>query len=130
MKRDGKTVVIDNFWLSYQLYIDALAKDFEGSIIHDLAEIDRLTIEWPDIVIFLSLSEQGIRDFIKRGAREFDQSEDFIQNQALPIHKLHDVFFSREDIKERVISVPRDKLDFADEKDFKGLVEKIDSFKN
>lgn len=130
MKREGKTVVIDNFWLSYQLYIDALAKDFEGDIIHDLAEIDRLTIEWPDIVIFLSLSEQGIRDFIKRGGREFDQSEDFIKNQALPIHKLHDVFFSREDIKGKVISVPRDGLDFADEKDFKTLLEKIDSFKN
>lgn len=129
MKREEKTVVIDNFWLSYQLYIDALAKDFEGSIIHDLAEIDRLTIEWPDIVIFLSLSEQGIRDFIKRGGREFDQSEDFIQNQASPIHKLHDTFFSREDIKGRVISVPRDELDFADEKDFKALVEKIDGFK-
>lgn len=129
-KREGKIVVIDNFWISYQLYIDALAKDFEGEIIHDLAEIDRLTIEWPDVVIFLSLSEKGIRDFIKRGSREFDQSEDFIQNQALPIHKLHDDFFGREDIQDRVISVPRDKLDFADEKDFQYLVEKIDSFKN
>lgn len=130
MKREGKIVVIDNFWLSYQLYIDALAKDFEGSIIHDLAEIDRLTIEWSDIVIFLSLSEKGIRDFIKRGGREFDQSEDFIKNQALPIHKLHDAFFSREDIKERVISVQRDNLDFADKKDFSALVEKINGFKS
>ena len=130
IKKEGKVVVIDNFWISYQLYIDAIAKDFEGSIIHDLAEIDRLTIEWPDVVIFLSLSEKGIREFIKRGGREFDQSEDFIQKQALPVHKLYDTFFSREDIKERVISVSRDELDFADEIDFQRLVEKVDSFNN
>ena len=128
IKQEGKVVVLDNFWISYQLYIDALAKDFEGSIIHDLAEIDRLTIEWPDIVIYLSLSEQKIRDFIKRGGREFDQSEDFIQNQALPIHKLHNEFFSQEGVRERVISVPRDGLDFADEKDFQHLIEKIMEF--
>jgi len=127
-KQMGETVFIDNFWVSYQLYINTLAKDFEGDIIHDLAEIDRLTIDWPDIIIFLSLSEKGIRDFVKRGGREFDQSEDFIQNQALPIHKLHNEFFNQEGVKEKVITVLRDDLDFADEKDFQFLVEGIDSF--
>lgn len=127
-KQSGKIVVIDNFWISYQLYINALIKDFEGNIIHDLAEIDRLTIEWPDVVIFLSLSEKGIRTFIKQGGREFDQNEDFIQNQALPIHALHNEFFGREDIQARIISVPRDDLDFANERDFQYLVKKIDDF--
>ena len=129
IKQEGKIVVIDNFWVSYQLYIDALAKDFEGEIIHELAEIDRQTIEWPDIVIFLSLSEKGIRDFISRGGREFDRGEDFIQNQALPIHKLHMEFFNQRDIKGKVISVSRDNLDFANKEDFQKLLELIETYK-
>ena len=128
MKKEGKTVIIDNFWISYQLYIDALAKDFEGTIIHDLAEIDRSTLPWPDVVVFLLLSEEGIRDFIKRGGRAFNQSEDFIQRQALPIHRLHEEFFHREGIRERVIALSRDSIDFSDKKDFQDLLEKIDNF--
>ncbi len=130
LRKAGKTAIIDNFWISYQLYIDALAKDFEGDIIRNFAEIDRLLIEWPDVVVFLSLSEKRVRDFIKRGGRGFDNSEDFIQNQALPIHKLHNEFFTRKDIREKVIIIQRDQLDFANEGDLKNLIDKIDKFDN
>ena len=127
LKGQGKIVVIDNFWISYQLFIDALAKDFEGEIIHDIATIDRQTLEWPDLTILLSLSEDGIRDFIKRGGREFDNSEDFILNQALPIHKLHTEFFNREEIKnKKVLVIERDNLDFSKDDDFQFLIEKIE----
>lgn len=125
MKQEGKIVIIDNFWISYQLYIDALADGFEGSIIHDMAVIDRNTLEWPDLVIVLSLSENGIRNFIKRGGREFDSGENFIQNQAIPIHKLHNDFFNKEKIRDKVLFIPRDELDFAKDGDFKFLLEKI-----
>ncbi|MFZ2253364.1 MAG: hypothetical protein WAW13_04345 [Minisyncoccia bacterium] len=127
LKKKGDIVVIDNFWISYQLYIDTLAKDFEGEIIHDIASIDRQTLEWPDLTILLSLSENGIRDFIKRGGREFDNSEEFIKDQALPIHKLHVDFFSRDEIKSKnVLIIERDNLDFSKEDDFKFLIEKIE----
>lgn len=129
MKKQEQIVVIDNFWISYQLYIDALAKDFEGQIVHDIALIDRQTLEWPDLIVLLSLSEDGIRDFVKRGGRKFDNNEDFIRNQALPIHKLHNDFFSREDIKGRVILLQRDDLDFSRESDFNDLLEKINDKK-
>lgn len=126
-KKEGKLVVIDNFWISYQLYIDALAKDFEGEIIHEIASIDRQTLEWPDLTILLTLSEEGIRDFIKRGGREFDNSEEFITKQALPIHKLHTEFFSRDEVKnKKVLTIQRDNLDFSTESDFHALLEKVD----
>lgn len=127
MKKEGKMVIIDNFWISYQLYIDALAKDFEGEVIRDIAFIDRHILPWPDLTILLSLSEDGIRDFVKRGGREFDNNEDFIQNQALPVHKLHNDFFIREDMKEKVVIIQRDDLDFSNENDFKVLIEKINN---
>lgn len=127
LKSQGQILVIDNFWISYQLYIDALTKDFEGEIIHDIASIDRQTLEWPDLTILLSLSEEGIRDFIKRGGREFDNSEEFIKDQALPIHKLHVDFFSRDEIKSKnVLIIERDNLDFSEDDDFKFLIEKIE----
>ncbi|MDQ5957340.1 MAG: hypothetical protein QG614_315 [Patescibacteria group bacterium] len=126
LKQQGKIVVIDNFWISYQLYIDALAKDFEGEVINDIAFIDRKTLEWPDLTVLLTLSEDGIRDFVKLGGREFDNNENFIKNQALPIHKLHNDFFTKEDIQEKVIVVQRDNLDFYNEGDFKNLIQKID----
>lgn len=127
LKKEGKIVVIDNFWISYQLYIDALAKDFEGDIIHDIASIDRATLEWPDVTILLSLSEDGIRKFVKQGGREFDNNEEFIVNQALPVHRLHMEFFNREEIKDKVLIIQRDELDFDNEEDFSSLLEKVDS---
>ncbi|MCF7815589.1 MAG: deoxynucleoside kinase [Candidatus Pacebacteria bacterium] len=126
-KEEGSVVVTDNFWISYQLYIDALAKDFESEVIYDLATIDKQTLPWPDVVIFLSLEESGIRDFIKRGGRDFDQSEEFIQNQALPIHKLHTSFFNRDEIKPKVLTIQRDQLDFLNESDFESLISKIEN---
>ncbi len=127
LKKEDKTVVIDNFWISYQLYIDALAKDFEGEIIHDIASIDRETLDWPDLTILLSLSENGIREFVKRGGREFDNSEEFIQNQALPVHKLHFDFFSNEEMKDNVLIIQRDDIDFEKEEDFNDLIETIEN---
>lgn len=128
MKSEGKVVVMDTFWVTYQLYIETLTEGFEREVILDIAEIDRLTLQWPDITIFLSHGEQGVRDFIKRGGRLFDQSEEYIQNQALPIHKIHDDFFNRVEVKKKVIKIPRDGMDFSNEKDFKNLLKKIDTF--
>lgn len=127
LKNEGKTVVIDNFWISYQLYIDALAKDFEGEIIHDIASIDRETLLWPDLTILLTLSEDGIREFVKRGGREFDNSEEFIKNQALPVHKLHTDFFNKEEVKDNVLIIQRDSIDFEKEEDFNDLIESIEN---
>ena len=127
MKRDGKVVVMDNFWMSYQFYIDALAMDFERSVIRDIAEIDKLTLQYPDVIVFLSLSENGIRNFIRRGGREFDQSDDFFENQALPIHTLHKKFFTQDEMKGRVIVIERDDIDFSKEKDLQHLIEKVDT---
>lgn len=127
LKNAGNIVITDTFWISYQLYIDALAKDFEGEVIHDIAFIDRQTLEWPDLTILLSLSEDGIRDFVKRGGREFDNNEDFIQTQALPVHKLHTDFFSMETVKDKVITIQRDNVDFEKGEDFNDLINFIES---
>lgn len=128
MKDDGNDVIIDNFWISYQLYIDGIAKGFEAENIHALAKIDREILPWPDLTLYLSLSEKTIREFIRRGNRTFDQSEDFIKNQALPVHKLYTDFFSQKEIKKHVLTISRDHLDFTKEKDFSALIERIESF--
>jgi len=125
-KEEGHTVITDNFWISYQLYIDALANDFEGELINDIARIDRKTLLWPDVIILLTLSEEGVRDFIKRGGRQFDQTEEFIQKQALPVHKLHEDFFNRNEMQRNVLIIQRDELDFEKQEDLHSLIEKIE----
>jgi deoxyadenosine/deoxycytidine kinase len=125
-KEEGHVVITDNFWISYQLYIEALANDFEGELINNVALIDRETLPWPDAVILLTLSEEGVRNFIKRGGREFDQTEEFIQKQALPVHRLHEKFFSREGMQKNVLIIQRDELDFEKQEDLQTLIEKIE----
>jgi deoxyadenosine/deoxycytidine kinase len=128
-KEEGHIVVTDNFWISYQLYTGAIADGFEEELINDVAQIDRDTLPWPDVIILLTLQEEALRDFIKRGGRQFDQTEEFIQKQALPVHRLHEEFFNREGIREKTIIIQRDDLDFEKENDLRKVIEKIERYR-
>ncbi len=128
-KEEGHIVVTDNFWISYQLYTGAIADGFEEGLINDVAQIDRDTLPWPDVIILLTLQEEVLRNFIKRGGRQFDQTEEFIQKQALPVHRLHEEFFNREGVREKTIIIQRDDLDFEKENDLHKVIEKIERYR-
>lgn len=121
----GEMVVVDTFWFSYQLYVDALTKGFERKIIKELADIDRKTMPWPDKIIFLDISEKNIRKFISLGGRDFDVSEEFIKHQVVPINKIHRELFGKKIFSDRVIKINRNNLDFNKSKDFNFLLKKI-----
>ena len=127
LKAKGKMVVLDTFWLTERPYVDVFLKGFERSIARKICALDIKLFEWPDVVIFLKTSEEGVRKFIRRGGRKFDNSEKYIRTQALPVHRMHDKFFSRSDIARRIMTVDRTHLDFAKESDFKSLVRKIET---
>ncbi len=113
LKEEGKIVVLDTFWISYQMYIDTLLKGFEKKLLKEFADIEKKILQWPDHVILLKLSESGMRELIKRGGRSFDQSEDFIVNQALPVNKMHDIFFAQSKHAKNLIVIERDNIDFT-----------------
>lgn len=128
LKAKGQIVVLDSFWLSNHMFIDTLLKGFERKIVRDLAAVDREMLGWPDATIRLKISEEGMRKFIAQGGRTFDRSEEFIRDQALPVARIYDRFFSKTHIARRVLTVRRDKLDFSKRRDFRRLVEKIERF--
>ena len=126
-KNKGSVVILDTFWMSYQLHIDALVGGFRRDVIRELAEIDRKLLSYPDIIIFLKVSEKTIRKFIKLGGRKFDNSEEFIVKQALPISKLHENFFKKNRIlADKVVIVERDSMDFEKKVDFQKIIRLIE----
>lgn len=67
-----------------------------------------------------------MRKFIALGGRSFDQSEDFIKNQALPVNVLHQKFFSKFKHRGEILTIDRGSLDFAKRRDFKKLVQMLE----
>lgn len=124
LKRRGQIAVLDNFWISYQLYLEATT-GFEREVVDELAAIDREMFDWPDLVILLCNSEQGIREFIKKGGREFDSSEEYIQRTILPVNAIQEKFFKNRQGIENIVVIDRDGLDFKDEGHFEELLERI-----
>ncbi len=126
-KEKGETVILDVFWIGYQLFIDALAHDFENEVLKDMAEIDRKTLNYPDVIIFLSVTEKSIRKFIKLGGRKFDDSEDYVVNQALPVNELYNDFFKKhKKLLNKTIIVQRDLMDFSKPEDLEKIIKQID----
>jgi deoxyadenosine/deoxycytidine kinase len=124
-KAQGKMVVLDVFWFSVTLHLDALLKGFELDVAKTLAEQDARTLSWPDLIIFLKNSEEGIRTFIAAGGRSFDTSEEYLKEQALPVHRLHEQYYSNPPGGMNLLTVERDSLDFDKKEDFDALVQKI-----
>ena len=128
LKRQGRIVILDNFWISYQLYLESTT-GFEREVVDELAEIDRQMFGWPDLVILLHNSEEGIREFVKKGKREFDNSEEYIQRTILPINAIQEKFFKGQQSKRNVVVIDRDGLDFKESNHFEELLERIKSDK-
>lgn len=126
-KQNGKTVILDTFWMSYKLHIDALISGFPKEVIDEVAEIDEQLLSYPDVIIFLNAKKQTILKFIKLGGRKFDNSEEFIMEQALPIQELHQKFFKKHgNPTGKLIVVHRDSLDFAKPADFINIINQIE----
>lgn len=127
LKQEGHTVILDVFWMSPQMFIDVLLEGFERDLMWNIAHQDRELLGWPDVTIFLKISENGMRKFIQAGGRTFDQSEDFIIKQAVPVNQRHENFFAKEQRGNQVLTINRDGLDFEKEEDFATLVREIES---
>lgn len=122
-KKEDRFAILDNFWLSWQLYLGVLDIDFEAELLREVADFDREILGWPDIIIFLKVRESSIRKFIKLGGRDFDQMEEYITKQVLPVNRSHQKFFENNtDIPSKVIVLERDDMDFLKQDDLKKLI--------
>ncbi|MEK7570278.1 MAG: hypothetical protein AAB515_02460 [Patescibacteria group bacterium] len=106
------------------MFIDTLLEGFEHDLMWDVAHQDQQLLGWPDLTIFLKISEERIKKFIAQGDRTFDKSEEFIHTQALPVNQMHSEFFTKQHA-ERILTIDRDALDFEKDEDLQWLVEQI-----
>src|SRR3989344_1558811 len=63
LKKQGKIVVMDTYWVSNDLHITTLTKDFEQEILLEKAKLIANYLPKPDVVIFLDASEEKRRNF-------------------------------------------------------------------
>lgn len=123
----GRDVIMDTFWLSTSLYVETTLTGWERDLMREVIDLDRHWLSLPSLVIWLKIREAGIRRFLQAGGRAFDQSEAYLQNTILPVNDLHAEFFAKADTGMKVITVERESLDFANDKDFLALVEQVES---
>lgn len=127
LRERGHTVVLDVFWLSNHMYVDALFSGVEKELMHQVAAIDKQLLDYPDLVVFLQTSEAEIRNFLALGGRTFDQSEAYLQSTILPVGAVHTEFFAKPDQKLNLLTIERAGLDFATARDFDKLIQRINN---
>ena len=123
LKKKGKNVILDTFWITNQLYINSMLQGFEKELAEQVGGMDNEIMPRPDLIIFLQIDEKNIREFIKQRGREFDQNEEFIQ-RILSVNKEHEDFFKKNKF-ENVLFIRRDEMDFRREEDFQELIRRI-----
>jgi len=119
LKKQGKIVVMDTYWVSNDLHITTLTKDFEQEILLEKAKLIANYLPKPDVVIFLDASEEKIRKLILERNRDFDTNESYIK-RILSIKKSHEEFL--ENNKESLIYINRDGLDFEKQEDLSKII--------
>ncbi len=127
LRESGKTVILDTFWISSLPYVRPLLKGFEVKLIMNLLRLDEKIMAWPDVTILLDVSNRKIKDFIIKGGRNFDSSDEFLINQANPINSDHKKIFSQSKYRNKIIKINRDNLDFEKESHFKRVLKIIEN---
>lgn len=124
--KSGKYCFLDGFWLTSQPYIEAWMKDeFEQEISTSMLNLDKEILPWPDKILVLQNSKEGIRKFSQAGGRDFENSEFFLGKQ-LEIHNCHDAFFKKlTQVYNNIYFLNRESLDFKNNSEDLGRVEKI-----
>ncbi len=126
LQQQGTVSVLDIFWLSAHLYIDALLQGFERELMQDISKQDEQLLGYPDVVIYLKQSEEGTKDFVQQGGRTFDTSDTYYQEVILPAQQSHELYFHEHGHKMNLISFDRTGADFGNVETFQSLVAQID----
>ncbi len=125
LKNNGKIVVMDTFWLSVEPYNEIFTQGFEFEVTQEMSRIDSRTLTLPDHIIFLKNDVNNTKDFIVKGGRKFDASENFVDNFIIPLQKTHEKVFSPENLKDRLMVLDRSKLDFNKDEDLEIVLRKL-----
>lgn len=128
-RRQGRTVVMDTFWLTNRFYFPSRAQmdEFERQLAMYVELIDQRVFDWPDIVIYIRMSREQIKEFVQRRGRPFETTERYIEH-IFRVNDEHEKFFKQYK-RDNLIVIDHDGLDFKNPKDVEGIIEQIKGFK-
>ena len=126
LKKEGKIVVMDTFWMSLEPYIPILTEGFEREICQDIFDIDARSLTMPDLVILLQNSPENTRNFLKLGKRDFDAGKIYSDEYIVLNQEMHNKAFSKEKIPGKLIVLDRTNLDFEKGDDLQILLKEIE----
>ncbi len=125
LKKRGKWVILDTFWLTARFFIPAYSMDsFQRRVAMQLAQHDRDTLSWPDVIVYINSPLEG-RNRAGRisETRKWEQRKHF-RTMVSKVKAEHRKFFQAEH-PTNLIRIDRKKNDFELPADFERLVGQI-----
>jgi len=122
LKRLGKLVVMDTFWLTNNVYTETwLEHEFEKELMKELYELDAQFLSMPDLMIILESDKDRVREFMMKRGRLFELS-DSVLDRFVAAGGAHRDFFQRHI---NAYFIDRSKLDFHNDEHFKIVTDLI-----
>lgn len=125
LRKEGKTVVMDTYWMSVAPYVPVLTTGFEADLCREMLDTDLRALSRPDVVILLENSPENSKKFIAAGGRAFDAHDSYITEYVIPTQKAHREYITEEKVGCPVLVIDRTELNFENAKDVEGVVQKI-----
>ncbi|MEK7463688.1 MAG: AAA family ATPase [Patescibacteria group bacterium] len=126
LKKEGRIVVMDTFWMSLEPYIPILTEGFEREICQDIFEIDAQSLGLPDLVILLQNSPENTRNFLRFGKRDFDSGKIYSDEYIVLNQEMHNKAFSKDKIPGKLIVLDRTNIDFEKMADMQVILKEIE----
>ncbi|MCE9628762.1 MAG: AAA family ATPase [Candidatus Vogelbacteria bacterium] len=118
-------ILLDTFWIDYQMYVDVLLEGYDKSVAQEMAQIDLKSLQWPDIILYLKNNEAGTRKFIELGGRDFDTGN-FYKDIIVPLQEKYERVFDLVPSTTTLITLDRSEMDFENKEDIIKLIKKMD----
>jgi deoxyadenosine/deoxycytidine kinase len=108
LKSEGKTVILDTFWLSNLFYLDTmLPNKNERELIKKFVKLIAKFFPMPDSILFLDVSDKILKERLEKRGRKFEK--DFLKS-AIRISQAHRNYF-RNNLKKITLTINADKLE-------------------
>lgn len=97
LRNAGRYVFMDTFWLTNQLHIAPYLKDdFERKVALEMAELDRQTQPWPDVIVYVSYPKEVLKSYMAEQQKErpWLGDENFL-NLMFAVREEHEKYFAQ-----------------------------------
>ena len=123
LTQSHRFVFLDSCWVNNIPFAGLCEQTpFEKNLLDELSAIDTAFLPWPDVLIYLKTDGRTSRDFLSRGGRSFEATEEFIVRQIENSKKIFDEYYARIEVPVPLYTVDRTGLDFDKPEDLRTVM--------